>query len=66
MPIKKTVGDELYLLSVPPMSTFFASPAPCTDHILGGSGDLVSGLIMGITSVTIWVIGVIDLLTKSP
>ena len=31
-----------------------------------GQGDLVSGLIMGITRVTIWVIGVINLLTKSP
>ena len=33
---------------------------------LGGQGDLVSGLIMGITGFTIWVIGVIKLLTKSP
>ena len=33
---------------------------------LEGQGDLVSGLIMGITRVTIWVIGVINLLTKSP
>ena len=33
---------------------------------LGGSGDLVSRLIMGIFKVTIWVIGVINLLTKSP
>ena len=33
---------------------------------LGGQGDLVSGLIMGITRVTIWIIGVINLLTKSP
>ena len=29
-------------------------------------GDLVSGLIRGITRITIWVIGVINLLTKSP
>ena len=34
--------------------------------LLGGSGDLVSRLIMGIIVVTIWVIGVINLLTKSP
>ena len=34
--------------------------------LLGGSGDLVSRLIMGIIGVTIWVIGVINLLTKSP
>ena len=34
--------------------------------LLGGSGDLVSRLIMGINGVTIWVIGVINLLTKSP
>ena len=33
---------------------------------LGGQGDLVSGLIRGITGVTIWVIGEINLLTKSP
>ena len=33
---------------------------------LGGHRDLVCGLIMGITRVTTWVIGVINLLTKSP
>ena len=33
---------------------------------LGGQGDLVSRLIREITGVTIWVIGVINLLTKSP
>ena len=33
---------------------------------LEGQGDLVNGLIMGISRVTIWVIGVISLLTKSP
>ena len=33
---------------------------------LEGQGDLVIGLIMGMTRVTIWVIGVIHLLTKSP
>ena len=33
---------------------------------LEGQGDLVSRLIMGISGVTIWVIGVINLLTKSP
>ena len=33
---------------------------------LEGQGDLLSRLIMGITRVTIWVIGVIKLLTKSP
>ena len=31
-----------------------------------GQGDLVSGLIMGITRVTIWVVGIMNLLTKSP
>ena len=36
------------------------------DAVLGGSGDLVTRLIRGITRVTIWVIGVIKLLTKSP
>ena len=34
--------------------------------LLGGSGDLVTRLIMGIIGLTIWVIGVITLLTKSP
>ena len=33
---------------------------------LEGQGDLVSGLIRGISRVTIWVIGVINLLNKSP
>ena len=34
--------------------------------LLGGQGDLVTRLIMEIAGVTIWVIGVINLLTKSP
>ena len=34
--------------------------------LLGGSGDLVSRLIVGINGLTIWVKGVINLLTKSP
>ena len=33
---------------------------------LEGQGDLVSRLIMGIIRVTIWVMGVMNLLTKSP
>ena len=33
---------------------------------LEGQGDFVTGLIMGIIGVSIWVIGVITLLTKSP
>ena len=37
-----------------------------TIDFLEGQGDLVSGLIMGILRVTIWVIRVINLLTKSP
>ena len=36
------------------------------DAYLEGQGDLVSRLIMGIIRVTIWVIGVINLLTKFP
>ena len=38
------------------------------DHglYLEGQGDLVSRLIMGIIGVTIWLIGVISILTKSP
>ena len=33
---------------------------------LEGQGDLISRSIMGIFRVTIWVIGAINLLTKSP
>ena len=33
---------------------------------LKGQGDLVTRLIMGITGVTIWVIAVMNLLTKPP
>ena len=33
---------------------------------LEGQGDLVNRLIVGIIRVTIWAIGVINLLTKSP
>ena len=33
---------------------------------LGGSAVLIRGLTMGITGVTIWLIGGIDVLTKSP
>ena len=34
--------------------------------LLGGQGDLVSRLIMGISGLTIWLIGVINLLSRSP
>ena len=33
---------------------------------MGGQGDLVSRLVMGRNGVTMWVLGVINLLTKSP
>ena len=33
---------------------------------LEGHGDLITRIIMGIIGVTIWVIGVINLLSKSP
>ena len=36
------------------------------EYYLEGHGDLVNGLIMGIIGVSIWLIGVINLLTKSP
>ena len=39
---------------------------PRTHALLGGSGDLVTRLIMGKIGLTLWVIGVIHLLTKSP
>ena len=35
-------------------------------RLLGGQGGLVSGLMMGITRVTIWVTGLIYLLPKFP
>ena len=41
-------------------------PLGMAKHYLEGQGDLVSGLIMGIIRVTIWVIGAIKPLTKSP
>ena len=36
-----------------------------TSKLLGASGDLVSKLIIGIFRVTMWAIGVINLLTTS-
>ena len=33
---------------------------------LEGQGDVVTRLIMGITGVTVWAMGVMNLLTKSP
>ena len=33
---------------------------------LEGHGDVVSGLRLGVTWVIIWIVGVINLLTKSP
>ena len=48
-------------------SSLLNTPRLCTtDLYLEGQGDLVSRLIMGINRVTIWVTGVINLLTKSP
>ena len=35
-------------------------------YYLEGQGDLANRLITGIAGVTIWVIGAINLLTKSP
>ena len=47
-------------VSLPPSNL-----APQNMPYLEGQGDLVSNLRMGIIRVTIWVIGVINLLTKS-
>ena len=44
------------------MGSMLVNPGP----YLEGHGDLVSGLIMGINGLTIWVIGAINLVTKSP
>ena len=41
-------------------------PEQAVATYLKGPGDLVNGSIRGIIRVTIWVIGVINLLTKSP
>ena len=41
------------------------SPVPAS-HYLDGQGDLVSGLIMGISGVSIWLIGLISIHTQSP
>ena len=43
-----------------PKSEFEAGP------YLEGQGDLVNGLIIGITLVAMWVMGVINLFSKSP
>ena len=62
------IYDLLVLLALRVRSVRYALR---TDHFhlagyLEGHGDLVSGLIMGIIRVIIWLIGVSNLLTKSP
>ena len=52
-------------------STLLGGPWPCSSLCanlthLEGQGDLVSRLVLGIIRVTIWVIKVMNLLTKSP
>ena len=42
----------------------YSNPKP--QPYLEGHWDLVTRLIMGLTRVTIWVIGLMNLLTKSP
>ena len=37
----------------------------CGSKYMEDEGDLVGGFIMGVTEVTIWLIGVMNLLTKS-
>ena len=49
-----------------PFERFFQVPLALECAYLEGQGDLVNRLIMGITRVTIRVIGVINLLTNSP
>ena len=50
-----------------PWRSIKVPPVGPVDRVyLEGQGDLVSGLIMGITRVIIWVIGVINLLSMSP
>ena len=50
-----------------PLTRFFVtSQSASPSCYLEGQGDLVSRLIVGIIRDTIWVIGVINLLTKSP
>ena len=38
----------------------------CCRHYLEGHGDLVSRVVIGVTGVIIWLMGVINLLSKSP
>ena len=45
-----------------PHSSRLLNPKP----YLEGRRDLVSGFIMGVTGVTIWVLGVISILAKYP
>ena len=52
----------LYMLGRSYMGSHWGLSKP----YLEGQGDLVTRLIIGIIGVTIWVIGVINLLTKSP
>ena len=67
-PRSRRVGNpvgQVYAMSV--LGSCWSRSTPNSyQHYLEGQGDLVSGLIMGILRVTIWVIGVIKLLTKSP
>ena len=58
-PLPQTCPKRLLPLSASPTGIV---PKP----YLEGQGDLVTRLIMGIIGVTIWVIGVSNLLTKSP
>ena len=47
------------------LSTLYLGKYGIIVYYLEGQGDSVKGLIMGISRVTMWVMGVISLLTKS-
>ena len=48
------------------LKTLDVATQPLIGANLGGQGDLVSGLMVEITRVTIWAIEVINLLTRAP
>ena len=69
-PLKRTYMNTL-LLQVAYKLLHVSLAKACSSALepkpyLEGQGDLVTRLILGIIGATIWVIGVINLLTKSP
>ena len=59
----RSLSDLTYYPWINPCRLMVDWPAKT---LFGGQGHLVSSLIMGINGLTIWVLGVINLVTKSP